>query len=341
MTGKEKFQAIVRRQSSCCGFWHGHPHEDAREKLFSYFGVADDFSLGKLLGDSVFWCFPDDYGALDHLHGAPLFDFLQGQERKSLGQEGCFSDCEDPAEVDRFAWPDPDACDFSGTLDLIDRARGEGMAVLSGMWSPFFHDVANAFGMEEYFIKMYTDPEVVQAVTTRVVDFYYAASERLFRQAGDRIDALFFGNDFGSQLDLLISPEQFRTFILPHFVRLTRLAKSYGYSVVLHSCGAIRRVIPDLIEAGVDVLHPLQARAQGMDAESLGAEFGGRIGFMGGVDMQQTMMLGTPQEVIAETDRVARALGPNLIISPSHECLLPSLPPENLEALAWAARKYQ
>lgn len=341
MTGKEKFRTIVQGTSTSCGFWHGHPHEDAREGLFSYFGVKSDFELGKLLGDSVFWCLPDDYGALDHLGGKDLFDFLQGHERTSLGQNGCFSECEDPAEVDNLSWPDPDDCDFTGTLDIIEEARCNGMAVLSGMWCPFFHDVANAFGMEEYFIKMYTDPEVVHAVTKRVMDFYYRASERLFQMAGDKIDALFFGNDFGSQLDLLISPEQFRTFVLPYITQMAQLAKSHDYSVVLHSCGSIRRIIPDLIAAGINVLHPLQARARNMDAESLGKDFSGKIGFMGGVDMQHTMMLGTPEDVIRETDRVAKALGPNLIISGSHECLLPGLPPQNLEAMAWAAKKYQ
>ncbi|MEG1926596.1 MAG: uroporphyrinogen decarboxylase family protein, partial [Ruthenibacterium sp.] len=337
MTGKERFLAIAENRSDCCGFWHGHPHKDSQQALFQYFGVKDDFELGVKLGDTVCWCMPEENQMWKHPTQKPMFDFLEGRNRVRLEQEGVFVDCTNPKEVENFEWPDVKYCDFTPTLALIDRAQKEGMAVLSGVWSPFFHDVANAFGMEEYFIKMYTDPEVVQAVTNKVVDFYLQASTRLFDLAGDKIDAFFFGNDFGSQLDLLISPQAFETFILPSFIQFTKLAKSRGYKVVLHSCGAISRAIPYLVDAGVDVLHPLQAKARNMDADYLAQHFKGKISFMGGIDMQQLLTFGTPDEIYADVARVVQTLGNNFIISPSHECILPNVPPANLQALAQAA----
>lgn len=109
-------------------------------------------------------------------------------------------------------------------------------------------------------------------------------------------------------------------------------------AVILHSCGSIYRVIPRLIEAGVDCLHPLQAQAQNMDTATLARDWGGQVTFLGGIDAQGTLPHGTPADVKAEVRRVREILGPNLIISPSHEAILPDVPPENVEALAEAAR---
>jgi len=193
------------------------------------------------------------------------------------------------------------------------------------------------FGMESYMIKMYTHPEVVHAVTDHVCEFYYAANERFFAAAGASVDGFFFGNDFGTQLDLICGPQQFDEFIMPWFRKFTEQAHNHGYQVILHSCGAIHKVINRLIDAKVDCLHPLQARAAAMDAETLAAEFKGRIAFMGGIDTQELLVHGTPEEIKQDVRRVKRLLAPRLIVSPSHEALLPNVPPANVEALAEAA----
>ena len=146
----------------------------------------------------------------------------------------------------------------------------------------------------------------------------------------------FFGNDFGTQLDLLISPDLFREFVFPYFRKLTDIGHEHGYHVILHSCGSIYKVIPDLIELGVDALHPLQARAANMEADRLGAEFRGAVAFVGGIDTQDLLVNGSPDQVAAEVRRVARALGPNLVVSPSHEALLPNVHPDNVLAMARA-----
>ena len=180
---------------------------------------------------------------------------------------------------------------------------------------------------------MYTDPEVVEAVTERVVDFYYRANEMFFKAAGDTFDTFFFGNDFGTQLDLLISPENFEKFVLPGFKRVIEGAKKYNKKVMLHSCGAIYRVIPWLIDAGMDILHPIQALAKNMDAKSL-VQYKNDVAFCGGIDTQELLMNGTPDDVRREVARVKKLLGPNLIVSPSHEALLPNVPYANIKAMA-------
>jgi uroporphyrinogen decarboxylase len=121
---------------------------------------------------------------------------------------------------------------------------------------------------------------------------------------------------------------------MPWFRRFTEQGHSHGYQILLHSCGSIFKVIDRLIDAGVDCLHPLQARAQDMHAENLSHHFRGRVSFMGGIDTQDLLVNGSPDEVRDDVRRVKGLLGPCLVVSPSHEAVLPNVPPENIQALA-------
>ena len=361
MTSRERVKAIISRtEADRPGFWMGNPHADSWPALIEAFGgssrrgrpdgagghelSAEDgyanaggsdaaqLAVRNRLGDDFRWISPE-WSSYKHPEGKPIFQI--GRRSKSLGSPGAFADTESVGEVDDFPWPNPDYLDFSECIATLESAGPVYRA--SGFWCPFFHLVGDFFGMDTYFIRMYTHPQVVHAVTRHVVDFYLEANRRFFRLAGDLVDGFFFGNDFGTQLDLLISPEAFREFVFPYFRQLTEQGHEHGYQVILHSCGSIRKVIPDLISLGVDALHPLQARAANMEAEALGAEYGGAVAFIGGVDTQDLLVNGTPDDVRADVARVIRALGPNLVVSPSHEALLPNVPPENVLAMAEAA----
>jgi uroporphyrinogen decarboxylase len=261
--------------------------------------------------------------------------FEESVKKTMHGAAGPFANCEDPAEVEDHEWPNPDYLYFDDYIESLHHVGPYYRA--SGLWTCFYHNVMDLFGMDNYMVKMYEAPEVVHAVTDKVCGFYYEANRRLFERTGDLIDGFFFGNDFGTQLDLICGPAQFDQFILPWFRKFTDLAHSCGYQVILHSCGAIHRVIERLIDAGVECLHPLQALAQNMDADTLARDFKGRIAFMGAIDTQQLLDHGTPEEVKADVRRVKALLGPRLIVSPSHEAILPNVPPENVAALAEAA----
>ena len=337
LTGRERMQAIFAGGADRCAFWHGNPHEDTTKIYWPYFGVKDDLELGFKLGDDFAWMYGDM--GWKHPEGAPMFDVLGGKPRASLSQPGIFADTTSTGEVEAFPWPDLKYLDFTELIARTERARQHNQYVLSGMWAPFFHVVADFFGMENYFAKMYTDPVVVEAVTEHVVDFYLAANEQYFSRIGSRMDAYFFGNDFGSQLDLLISPRLFQRFVLPYFVKFTEQAKKHGYRVVLHSCGAVDKAIPYLIDAGVEGLHPLQALARGMEASNLAKKYKGKLVFIGGVDTQRMLPFGTPQQVRDEVRRLKDLFGPQFVVSPSHEALLPNVPVENLLAMAETAQE--
>ena len=313
-----------------CGFWLGKPHPDTWPILHSYFGTSSEEELRQKLGDDVRWICPQFYpDAYQDPEGRELFDASLDRTKHTVAP---LARCEDPAEVEDYPWPNPNYLNFESCLTDL-RAAGD-VYRLSGFWTCFYHNVADLFGMEEYFVKMHTHPDVVDAVTDRVCQFYWEANERFFAAAGDLMDAYFFGNDFGTQQGLICGPRQFDRFIMPWFHKFVEQGHRHGYRVVLHSCGSIYGVIDRLIDAGVDCLHPLQAKAANMDAETLARNFQGRIAFLGGIDAQHLLACGTPEEIRAEVSRVERVLGPNLIVSPSHETILPDVPPANIEALS-------
>ena len=315
-----------------CGLWLGNPHGDTWPILHAYFHTQTEAQWRQKLGDDCRWIGPQSYAREVYRDpsGREMFD--SGLDREKFGSVGPLARCR---SIDEFAWPNPDFLDFEPCLRDL-RSAGD-VYRLSGFWTCFFHNVCDLFGMEEYLVKMHTEPALVHAVTDRVCDFYYEANERFFRAAGELMDGFFFGNDFGTQRSLICGPQQFDEFLLPWFTRFVQQGHRHGYQVVLHSCGAIHPVMERLIEAGVDCLHPLQALAKDMDAATLARDFKGRVAFMGGIDMQRLLTRGTPQEVRAEVRRVKGLLGPNLIVSPSHEAILPNVPPANIEAMAQAA----
>ncbi len=328
MTSRELVRAIINGQNvPRSAFWMGNPHDDTWPIYRRYFQVADNEAIRKLLGDDLMWM-PADGGYKGPGNRAA---FPNPRKGEGLSCEGALSDCESVADVMAYPWPGIHDFDFKEIMGIL-RGAGDRYRA-SGMWSCFYHIVGDMFGMENYFIKMYTNPDVVHAATKRVVDFFLAGTEQFFKEAGAEVDGFFFGNDFGTQQDIMISPECFDEFVFPYFKELTDLGHANGKQVLLHSCGAIAKVIPSLIALGVDALHPLQACAHNMNAEKL-IDFKGKVAFFGGIDTQHLLVHGTPDDIRADVRRVRSLLGPALIVSPSHEALLPNVPPENVIAMS-------
>jgi uroporphyrinogen decarboxylase len=331
MNSRERLRAIIAgKPADRCGFWLGNPHADTWPLYHAYFRTSTPEELRLKLGDDFRWI---PAGVYRHPRGRGLFE-IPG--KSAHGTPGPFAHCEDPAAVDElYEWPDPDHLDFEPVLEALRRAGPYYRA--SGFWAPFYHHVMDLFGMEQYLANMYLNPALVQAVTDRVCSFFYEANERFFDAAGELVDGYFFGNDFGTQRDLICGPAQFDQFVLPWFRRFTAQAHARGYQVILHSCGSVFKVIDRLIDAGVECLHPLQALAADMEAENLARSFKGRISFLGGIDTQDLLVNGAPEAVKADVRRVKELLGPCLIVSPSHEALLPNVSPQNVQAMAEAA----
>lgn len=316
--------------------WLGLPHPDALPALYAHFGVGTEDELKAKVNDDVFAVeMPYHSPTSNAIYAA--FDFAKNKLRpdeRTLTAPGFFEDFSDPADVDKFDWPDPALyVDPALCRRVVESVPSRGYAVMGVLWSAHFQDACAAFGMESALIKMVTEPEMFEAVIDKITDFYLRANEIFFEATKGKLHAVLFGNDFGSQTGLIVSPEMLRSHVFEGSRRLIDQAKSYGLKVVYHSCGAVYDVIPDIISLGADVVHPIQALAAKMEPQRLQADFSGIASFCGGVDAQYLLVQGTPDQV-REKVRELKALFPTgLVISPSHEAILPDIPPANVEAL--------
>jgi len=340
MTSLERFYATIEHKPvdrPAC--WLGDPTPAAAEKLCAYYGVADVKELKKVCGD--------DFYAVEIPYHSPTcnaifaaFDwYMNGSnvdvEHRTLTADGCFVDCEDveDAEAVNFPWPDPEKyIDPEMCRKLVEEAP-EGKTVMGMLWACHFQDTCAAFGMQTALMNMVAEPELVHYVDDRIVEFYLKALKIFLEATKGKVHAILIGDDIGSQRNLMISPKLVSEFVIPGAEKLVALAHSYGVKVVYHSCGAIVDAIPLLIAAGVDVIHPIQAKAAGMQPENLKAKFGGQVAFCGGVDTQELLPHGTTDDVKAKVRELREIFPTGLIVSPSHEALQEDVPPENVKAL--------
>jgi uroporphyrinogen decarboxylase len=186
-------------------------------------------------------------------------------------------------------------------------------------------------GTEKFLLDLAMEPEKAEILLDKVNDIAIAVFQEFITRVKGKIDGVFVGDDFGTQQGLLISPEMWRKYVKPRYLKLISVIKSHGIKYCHHSCGGIRPIIQDLIEIGVDVLHPIQPLAAGMNPEELSEEFGRKLTFYGGIDEQRTLPAGTPEDVRTEVRERINSLGKygGYIVSPSH-AFQPDTPLENV-----------
>jgi uroporphyrinogen decarboxylase len=198
-------------------------------------------------------------------------------------------------------------------------------------------------GLERFFLDLAADPDLACALMDRVLEWKLAYYERVMDEIGDLVDVFFEGDDLGTQQSLLISPETYRRYVKPRQAEIFRtIHERSAAKVALHSCGAVRPLIPDFIEIGVDVLNPVQVSAFGMDPAALKREFGSELVFWGGgVDTQRVLGFGTPGEVRDEVRRRLDDLMPGggFVFATVHN-IQANVPPENVLAMREALREH-
>ncbi|MDR1222882.1 MAG: hypothetical protein LBL07_08405 [Tannerella sp.] len=336
MTHLERFLATVeRRPADRPATWLGIPDPRACPQLFDYFGVSDMRGLKARLDDDIYPVeMPYHSPSADAIYLA--LNFAQETavpDERTLTRPGFFERCSDPADVDLFDWPDPARyIDPELCRKAVDDVPDD-YAVMGVVWSAHFQDACAAFGMETALIKMLDEPEMFRAVINRIAGFYLKANEIFYEATKGKLHAVLIGNDFGSQNGLMVSPGSLREFVFDGTRKLIRQAQSYGLKVIHHSCGSVYDIIPDLIELGADAIHPIQALAAKMEAWRLKESFGDRVSFCGGVDAQHLLVNGKPEEIRARVEELKALFPTGLIISPSHEAILPDVHPANIEAL--------
>ena len=207
--------------------------------------------------------------------------------------------------------------------------------VLVTIWGSHFEKANFARGIENFLADIAGDPEYAQKMLDFIIHKNMVMLENIVHTPG--IDGILLGSDWGSQNDLLMSPESWREMIAPGEKKEYELIHSAGVDVWVHSCGDIRKIFPDIVELGVDALNPIQPEC--MDIYELKEKYGDKITFWGGISTQRTLPYGTPAEVTEETKKITAALSKNggYIIAPSQE-IQADVPFENLCALIDTAK---
>jgi uroporphyrinogen decarboxylase len=328
--------AFAHEEPDCVPRWCGASPEFI-EKARRELGLADEESLRVRFGDDFRRVWARYAGPEFPLSPGATYRTMFGIERRGLGYGQPTSHplaAASLGEVHDYPWPEPAWMDVAHVRQEALAWRRE-YAILGGDWSPFWHDAIDLLGMENLYLKMYDQPELVDAVLAHLVDYYAAVSQRIFDAAADAIDIFFLGNDFGSQAGPLLSPAQFRRFMLPHLKRLIDLGHEYGLKVQLHCCGGFAPLIPSLIEAGLDGLHAIQPCCAGMDLAGLKAKYGRHILFNGAIDSHHVLIEGTPDLVRRKTREVLTILAPGggYVAGASHDYLLEETPVENVLAM--------
>lgn len=338
MNHKERFYATIEnapvdRPAS----WLGLPVPDAEPGLIKHFGVKNMDELKQIIDDDIYPIeVPYNFPPSNHIACAFNFakvDHLDTPDERTLTAPGFFEDYDELLDVDKFDWPDPAKyLDKEESLIRV-KAVSDDYVRMGILWSAHFQDACSAFGMEHALMVMLTNPEMFQAVIDRITEFYLKANEIFYESTKGYLDAVLIGNDFGSQTGLMVDPSMLQQYVFTGTKQLIDQAKSYGLKVMHHSCGSIFPIIDDLINLGTDIIHPIQALAEEMDAPNLKKHFYGRTAFCGGVDAQYMLVKGTPGDVEKKVNELMELFPTGLIISPSHEAILPDIPPENIEAL--------
>jgi len=238
-----------------------------------------------------------------------------------------------------YPWPNPEWFDYSSlrqdvqALDPFNRLAGK-------LWIDVCGNPLEIYtwmtGHEETFSNLVLQPDVVRAGLEYITSFFEEKIRRTLPYVHDRVDICYFADDLGGQNGLLMSRRTYRQVIMPFHIRLFRLVKELvpQASVMLHSDGSVYDLLPDLIEAGVDVLEAVQVDASKMEPERLKSGFGDRIAFHGGISVQALLPSAEPDRVESECKHLVEVFGKEggYIAAPTH-CIQVGTPPSNVLAM--------
>ncbi len=246
-----------------------------------------------------------------------------------------------------FPWPDPlQGGRFVGLKKEAKRLRDTGGAILvEASIFGVFEWAQHLHGLESTFMDMALKPSIMEELFDRLTEFHMQLWEKTLEAMGENVDICMAADDLGMQTGPMMSTEMYRKLLKPRHARLFSHIKKVAKTevkVVLHSCGSVRALIPDLIETGIDGLNPLQVGAVNMDAKELKKEFGGDLCLWGGgINTQHTLPRGTIAEIKDEVKRRIDDLAPGggYIFSPIPN-IQPDVPPENIRAMWEAFQEY-
>ena len=337
MTPKERWLAVVRHETPDRVPVYYRATEEATEKLLAHTGCATtDELFGRLHIDRLAGVSPRYVGP-----SRPTGEDLYGRRFRDVQYDGgVYRECEHHplAEYDTVAqieagytWPTADWFDYS---DLPRQVEGvEDRALAAGGSEPFllYKDLR---GEEQAFVDLVEHADIVHYCLDRLYGFCYENTRRIYEAIPGKVTVTSVAEDMGAQDRLLYSRAHLEEFFFPYIKRMMDLAHEAGAYVDTHSDGAVREIIPDLLDMGMDILNPVQWRCADMEREPLKRDFGDRLVFEGAMDNQHTLPFGTVEEVRQEVRDNIRILGEGggFILTPCHNIQVVG-PAENVVAM--------
>lgn len=341
MTSRERVRAAIELRESDRVPYDFRARPEVIRKLSEHFGVEDREDLLRKLGVDLRDVQPipvqkdqpgGEPGTTKDMFGVEwkMVEYPTGRYREVARSP--LADATNVEEIEDHPWPGLDAFDFSNIK--ADCEKYAEFAVTCGAMTGVFEGGWYLRGYNQILLDMAMCPDIAHCIFEKYASFHHDYLERILKEADGRIDIVCSSDDLGTQLGLLISPEMFNEYFAARYERTARMIKSYGAKVFMHSCGAIRKLIPRLIDVGVDILNPIQTQAAGMVPEELKAEFGDRLCFQGAIDIQQTLPYGTVDDVKQEVAHRIATLGKGggYILGPTH-LIQSDTPLENILAM--------
>ncbi|MDL2236477.1 hypothetical protein LJC56_01385 [Christensenellaceae bacterium OttesenSCG-928-K19] len=226
---------------------------------------------------------------------------------------------QDVADLSNYRWADPNDYDYEGFGAQIGQAHD---TYCTKMMVGGLFELAWALrGYEQFMMDMALSPDVAHYIMGRITDFYCIYIDRAMQNAGDKIDIIFSYDDIASQRSMLMSTVMWEEFIKPYHVRMNKTIQKYQKPVLYHTCGNIYKteILDGLIDMGVDILNPIQMCGD-MTLEQLKSEYGSRLSFHGGIDIQKVLPFYTPDEMRGEVKRITDVMGKGggLILASTH-----------------------
>lgn len=275
--------------------------------------------------------------SISHRLSSPSDEVQPGHFRDEWGVIWNRTVDKDIGNVENRVLPDPTLSSFSlpkasdTVFELYPRfiADNQDRFRVSSIGFSLFERAWSLRGMEELLIDMVENPGFVHDLLDGICEFNLALIDRAL---SFDIDAIMFGDDWGSQNGLIMGPTLWREFIKPRIARMYKRVRDAGKYVMIHSCGKVQELFPELIECGLQVFNPFQPEV--MDVRETKRRYYGRLAFFGGISVQRLLPHGTPDEVRSEVKQLLRDLGKGggYIASPSH-AVPGDVPPENIVAM--------
>lgn len=356
MNKRERFLAAINKQQPDCVPVFSHLTPQIAEKLGREMGLPfeaeDSFLSTRISHVEILNQLGNDAVGVGALRETPTINLDNGNVLDEFGLEyqaiGLYSEAvvrplsgkTRVKEIEAYQFPDPLAASRFILAKKNIAKYGKDYAIVGDLEATVFELAWNLVGLEDFLMSMYMGEAHIECLLDKCADFNMTIGKKL---AGMGCDMIWLGDDVGTQSNMMISPDMYKKMIYPRHKRVIEGIKSVNKDVKIayHSCGAITDVIPLLIEAGIDVLNPIQPRATGMDLGTLKKQYGKDIAFFGGVDVQGVLPNGSVEDVRNEVKhRIAQAGdGGGYVLAPAHN-IQPDTPLENIYAMYEAVKEF-